>query len=468
MTEFIPSAAERVALATREVERRMRNQPGPRARWFKHKGKSFALQLYELTLESPGEKDTIAWDADAGAFFVWGQPVDETAEPMVIDGEADVEKLWITAQYSDAEQRVDGLSSFAVGHRVYTTTRNSRREIVAPQFHDPRWEIVENNQGSAASHGHAFRVTHSGLLVNDGVNSDRVPLLDVQQGCTTYDMSGTDYWQLARLPMVNSPRSIADDFLGRATFACDRPAWAAVSGDLSSTLYAIGRPLGPAPGSWLFWPGLPGFVSLGQILTDDDGVKRMLVMRDLQSHCWWAKASADWVANGISPYILAYPCSAGQGSQAYDGTGDYLTINMKIELPKMGSQEDPNLHDGDYFLYTVQGISDPSYARGSPFVGHGDYLDGHLGEIRFMTGAKPGWALADGSANSTGTGIDLVTDSPFLRFAGSRGGTGGSLVHSHTPVSSPTPDFAVGDYFMPNNQNHLPPYYELAPYERIP
>jgi len=340
---------------------------------------------------------------------------------------------------------------------------------VAPLFHDPRWEIVENNQGSTALHGHALRVTDTGLLMNDAVNSDRVPLFDVKQGCDVYNPIATDWWQVARVPMINSPRSVGDQDLGRGAFAGDRPVWAAIDPNLSSTLYVIGRPLGPAPGSWLLWPGLPGFVSLGTILTDGDSVKRVLVMRDMFSKCWWAKADGDWIANGISPFIYANPCSAGHGSQCYDGTGNYDNIDMIVELPKMGSQEDPNLHDGDYFLYTIQSVSDPSYARGSPWVAHGDYLDGQLGEIRFLTGSKPGWALADGTANSVpngGTGRDLITNNPYLRFNSAGGGTGGNTQHTHLAVAGT--GLQSGADRTLQNANHLPPYFDLAPYERIP
>jgi len=98
MAKFSQDAAERVARATREVERRMRNLPGERARWFNNKGKGTPTPVYEITLEAGEDKqDTIQWDATVGAFYVWGKPVLETAEPMVIDDEAGVEKLWITA-----------------------------------------------------------------------------------------------------------------------------------------------------------------------------------------------------------------------------------------------------------------------------------------------------------------------------------------------------------------------------------
>ena len=453
MTEFIPSAAERVALATREVERRMRNQPGPRARWFKHKGKSFALQLYELTLESPGEKDTIAWDADAGAFFVWGQPVDETAEPMVIDGEADVEKLWITAQYSDAEQRVDGLSSFAVGHRVYTTTRNGRREIVAPQFHDPRWEIVKNEDSTSALNGYAARVTSVALLENDEASSDRVPLFDVEQGAR-----GTiEYFAPTHGMMINSPRTIAAGDFGRATFAADRPVYAAVTQECGYVL--LGTVLGPMPGSWLLYPGLPGFVALAVGDTDLDEVYRVPVIRDLTTQCWECQAYEDWTED-TTPWVAAHPRTPG--GYPYDGTGTYPNIEMRVLLPRGGSGDDPNIHDGDVFWYTISSLGS--------FVGFTPYLDGKVGDIRFLVSGRNGWAMANGTANAVhpfgGTGRDLMTTARFPRFAGSAGGIGGGTTHAHTLDTGGAGNIAAGNYPL-NQTNHLPPYVDFVPYERI-
>ena len=461
MTEFIPSAAQRVALATREVERRMRNQPGPRARWFKHKGKS-PLKLYELTLESPGEKDTIAWDADAGAFFVWGQPVDETAQPMVIDGEADVEKLWITAQYSDAEARVDGLSSFAVGHRVYTITRNSRREIVAPLFHDPRWEHFENKETNLtdAIAGGALRVDQINLL--DG----GIPHI------LGTDSDGGAFWQASRECLINGSVDVAYEDYGRCSVGAERPIWAAMY-DYGVAFRQEGYSYGPINNSWLLYPGLAGYIYLGCFQTDEDGVNRALFMRDMGANTWWAKTKAKWVdAGGEVPYVETRPCVGAEATQPYDGTGAYPDLTLRVALPRNGSSQDPNVPADTYICYTLAGRAYGIANRGAVAVG--GYLDGKIAEIRWLitsTARPAGWALADGIENSVpngGSGMNLVGSNPYIKAASVPREIGGNLTHLHTPMyvaQTSSPDPLVCSY---EAANHEPPYFTLQPHERIP
>ena len=430
-------------------------------RWWIARTSGLSLALCEITNDS---YDTIYWDATIEAHYVYGRPMDEAAEPIAVDGSADEEKLYITAFFRDQFDRNEGLGSFAKGRRVYTANRNGRREIVAPIFQDPRWMQAQSWDESVPPGGIA--------QVSGSINRNGRDELEVYQD--NDDPCYASHYMGARYHVIADANGEDDgsDYL-RVARAVERPIWAAVEDGADK--FTRGQPYGPIHDSWLLYPGLPGYIYVGRHQLDSDGIHRALVIRDLTSSSWLAKAAADWVDNNSGPnsdWVLAYPAVAGEGD-VYDGSESYLPkVTLRILLPRNGSSEDPNVHVGDYLFYgfhSTRHNRTPWNHTGTPLIAHGTYLDGVIGEVRMhaITFSNAGWVVADGTANAAalgGTGYNRIDT--FPQFKAVAGGSGGAATHLHT-VSSGLNDLAIGVDLKIDSANHLPPWSGLIPYERI-
>jgi hypothetical protein len=105
-----------------------------------------------------------------------------------------------------------------------------------------------------------------------------------------------------------------------------------------------------------------------------------------------ATADFDWVDASPDPYV---DCTDN------DGLG-----SVRVYLPRI-AEGDPNVRAGDQVFYK-------NYDAGSGVVAWCDspYLDDKIGTVKFWPLASgtipPGWAVMDGTANSSGSGIDLT------------------------------------------------------------
>lgn len=416
-------------------------------------------QLYEVT------NSALNWlyhDDDVDAWYVYAKPCLETAEPVVVDTSADEEKLYFTAFFRDAQDRVDGVGNFGRGRRFYTETRNGRREIIAPALQDPRWENAGTYHATAPPPGAAGHI--SGAI--SPTSRDGRDELTIAQH-SDYP-SGIHFWLPRRYNAIVDSAGFAGS-TGNVTRAVDRPVWAMVK-TFGGTLTA-GESVGPIPDSWYLHRHLPGFTVVGTTLeTDDDedeeeeNITRALVIADFHTTQWWAKADADWVnVAGNDSYVYAHPAFSDAGL-AYDGTETYLPeVILKIWLPRNGTSEDPNIHEGDYFLYGFA-QADKSYAD---LVAVGSYLDGKIHQVKMMISgnAGPGWAYMDGTANSVGNGGSGVDARDRFPFFGTGAATGGAQTHTHASVSVTAGGVGVAD---DTAANHMPPWRCVTPYERIP
>ena len=428
-------------------------------RWWISKTTGLSIAIYQIVLGESGAKDQLIYDGAVAGFYVWGQPMTESASPMVINTEADKEKLYLVTYYKGDLDRVDGIGSLHVGDRVYTASRNGRREIVAHALTDPRWEI--------------FALSESGETVPSG-GVMRVSDIARETGgwleFKTSQPTGASDYGFQRPCFLNHSFAVAHADNGRCAIPAERPIWAAIKFYHSQYLNP-GASWGPAPDSWLLYPGLPGFqfVSSGNYNTDyfkdgDDNYWAAMVIDWLNS-TWWAKATADWV-NGTPSHIIANPCLAGYGSQPYDGTGDYPEISIWVDLPRHGSREDPNIHTGDYFRYSLQGLYNTRQV-----VGVAPYLDGVIGEVRWHAKAptaNPGWVYANGIDNAIlngGSGINYI--GMFLRGSDALFGSGGAVTHTHSfSPGGGWIEVATGTHKI-DPADHTPEWQGAMPYERI-
>ena len=145
--------------------------------------------------------------------------------------------------------------------------------------------------------------------------------------------------------------------------------------------------------------------------------------------CMWGVAQANWVDNGSS-------CDHVVVLKADNCAGDNPTgSNVTVLLPKV-AEGDPNVISGDVIAYKT--------ADGSENVCVSDYLDDKIGTVKLWSLSSgtipPGWVLVDGSANSTGSGIDV--DGKFVRGSSTAGTTGGSDFHGHAIDVAVAPHFA--------------------------
>ena len=183
----------------------------------------------------------------------------------------------------------------------------------------------------------------------------------------------------------------------------------------------------------------------------------------------WAKAVARWV-NGNHPYVNCHRC------RTMFGDGEDEDAAITIALPKLGGR-DPNVREGDVIAYTQVGDGTTQIAN----LCISNYLDDKVGTIKSYIGTigsiPPGWALADGVANSVangGTGQNL-TARFLVGYQAAHpnyfqiGNIGGASSHNHSLGSftgaSGLASAAAG--YITGDTDHRPPYYTVAFIERI-
>jgi len=106
-----------------------------------------------------------------------------------------------------------------------------------------------------------------------------------------------------------------------------------------------------------------------------------------------ATAQSDWVDPAPNtPYV--------------DCLDDDTSAAVRVYLPRVG-ERDPNVRSGDQVFYK-------EYDAGAGVVAWCDspYLDAKIGTVKFWAGTvaniPAGWAIMDGTANSSSSGINLI------------------------------------------------------------
>lgn len=131
---------------------------------------------------------------------------------------------------------------------------------------------------------------------------------------------------------------------------------------------------------------------------------------------YWAKATANWTNVALNAsYVTAQLVD--------DAAGTNPGATVTIYLPRSGTARDPNVKTGDVisFMFDQNGVR----------IGTNYLLDDAIGTIKMWSSATipPGWVLCNGTANSTGTAINMT--SKFVRGGTTTGTTGGADTHTH-------------------------------------
>ncbi len=149
----------------------------------------------------------------------------------------------------------------------------------------------------------------------------------------------------------------------------------------------------------------------------------------VQARKRWLKCTSKWKYNGNSwslPFQVAgHPCDDSAGTNV--DTNTTLTVYFN---PSCATATSPNTAINDIIPYEPAGNGSNTGVNPMLLATAGYLFSDNVGAIRFdmlVSGSAPrGWAIMNGTDNSVangGSGIDLVTNNPFLRTSS---GTGGS------------------------------------------
>lgn len=323
-----------------------------------------------------------------------------------------------------------------------------------------------------------------------------------------------------RVFFINGPTQIPANQFGRVTMAADRPVLARCELNGPTPSYGRNCPFGPIPdlgpslSSGKLYPGIPGFRLLDAFAatnTHPDGL--CLVVRDSCAGTWWCKATTNWWGPTGSyrfddpAVVTANPCVDRHGSDVYDGSSPYRPqLNWAISLPRNHFNQgtavapliprDPNIRTGNVFQYTLNNDSIGSSGASLGLTGV-NYLDAKVGTVCLWTYTiagnivlPQGWALMDGTSNSSALGGSAVDMRSYFvvgfdprtggavpvygdatgkyQFIGTAGNNAG-ITHDHF-ASTTVNGFARinpadPQYLQP--ADHRPPFKTLAYVERV-
>lgn len=167
----------------------------------------------------------------------------------------------------------------------------------------------------------------------------------------------------------------------------------------------------------------------------------------------WLKCTTKWQYQGVPSsgayWIDGYACDDCSGTNVDTNT----TLRVVFTPDSAHSNRQPNVVTND--IIPFENTHDPNTlgVSGFPFATAGYLFDDPVATVRFMVSAggpptmPKGWALMNGTDNSGangGSGVDMMTDNPFLRTGGSgSGGSVGALAHTHTITTTNLSNVAV-------------------------
>ena len=135
----------------------------------------------------------------------------------------------------------------------------------------------------------------------------------------------------------------------------------------------------------------------------------------------WGVAKTNWESNRPSSCdsVDINPVDNCEGDNPVTGT------TVTVMLPS-SAEQDPNVIAAEVIAYQM--------AAGSQHVCVSDYVDDKIGTVKMWAlgsaGIPPGWAIMNGSANSSGSAIDMTGFFPRGAAAASNTG-GGTSSHTH-------------------------------------
>jgi hypothetical protein len=171
----------------------------------------------------------------------------------------------------------------------------------------------------------------------------------------------------------------------------------------------------------------PYFLTAGQKALAYDTAKdftptglaeRRLYLAPQDSETYYGEALENWTDGGSSDdWVDVYPYSPQDDVTATDQA-------HRVYLLK-NAERDPNLVTGDVVAYRL--------GMDGRWVAVSDYLDDKIGTVKMWALASgsipPGWAIMNGSANATGSGIDMTNR--FVKGSATAGQRGGNRFHTH-------------------------------------
>ena len=284
--------------------------------------------------------------------------------------------------YDDSEDgfEIDTTQEYTV-YNDRTTDRMGREFVIAYHRHDvDRWEVVER---SSPYH----RSLESVVVPPYGVGVTRYEHtgLDAAIGFVTaqcptggpFDSSATEGGVLSINGSFSAQTST--DYYVPFSFAKAAPvraAYAYVSGYVDHPVE--GERWGPAPGSWLLWPNLPGFRCVGEI---DETNERAMFIADTGGSF---SAQANENNFGSSPTVEMHP-DVTRGGQKYDGTNGMPTFLIDARIPGEDSPNLVNIGEDDILYYET--------SNSESYILNGCYRDVPIGTImmKFVQAASRGW-----------------------------------------------------------------------------
>ena len=114
-------------------------------------------------------------------------------------------------------------------------------------------------------------------------------------------------------------------------------------------------------------------------------------MRDVATSLFWCKATADWTEpayGGPDAFVTVHLSADSTGNYVYDGVQLEPEITAEVDLPRYGTDKDPNVKLGNIFPYQFA-----SFSRGHdqvPWVAAHCYLDDKIGTVKMWTGTVSG------------------------------------------------------------------------------
>ncbi len=403
--------------------------------------------LYEILDLGP------TWDDTEKAYKIQGRVVpDETAvaEMFDIDAvEADtIVWLWFPRQWSWDNSFASGLQLYFEYQRVYVHVRNDRTEIInLVGDWDGHWQLVTTLtaiDGDMPPYTAAIVYNHT--LTPDINKVDPGTDRKLNETSRQYADGETFFKFVLNGPIETDAVGVGTgddtgpgggagtgtDNTGRLTTAVTEAknsgAWGIIDETMltktvEANVFDENSPWGPAFGSWLLWPGLPGFKILGKSFTGVAPAKRLIyVTADIDSVYAARVITWDERPNDFLFRITANPTTPREG-RVYDGTTQnsilYPDMEIEIYIPVPvwstvgGYPRQPNLQIGDPIRYRAfYGALGHSGSPRLTFVAVGDYLDDAIGMVKMWTGAVAniprGWALMNGTDNSVGTGSEGI------------------------------------------------------------
>jgi hypothetical protein len=164
----------------------------------------------------------------------------------------------------------------------------------------------------------------------------------------------------------------------------------------------------------------------GQEFTPTGGAERRLYLAERDAETHYGKALENWtqdtvVGSGGVDHVDVHPCDDAIGSnEATDQEHRVYLIRA--------AERDPNVVDNDVVAYRL--------GMDGEYVCVSDYLDDKIGTVKMWAlgsaAIPPGWAIANGTANSVANGgTEINLTGRFIRAAAVAGAKGGHDTHTH-------------------------------------